>query len=238
MKNAIVTGATKGIGLAIAKTLLQENYAVTVTYGHDVKAVDNCDKELRQISDCFEIIQADQSDKHAMAAFVQKMRQKEHIDCLILNAGTTFRAGLQTQDEDWERVMQVNVNSSMYLIRDLYDIIPPDSRIVFIGSLMGVLPHSVSLSYGVSKAAEIALAKNLVKEFADKRTTVNVIAPGFVDTDWQKNKQEDIRRSICSKTALERFAQPEEVAEAVRFCVKNTFVNGSVIEIHGGYNYR
>lgn len=238
MKNAIVTGGTKGIGLAIAKMLLHENYAVTVTYAHDSSAVAVCEDELRKISDSFDIIQADQSDKLSMNSFVEKMRQKSHIDCIILNAGTTFRAGLQTSDEDWERVMQVNVNSSMYLIRDVYDIIPPNSRIVFISSMMGILPHSVSISYGVSKAAEIALAKNLVKEFAETGTTINVITPGFVDTDWQKSKPQEIRDSICAKTALGRFALPEEIAEAARFCVKNEFVNGSVIEIHGGYNYK
>lgn len=238
MKNAIVTGGTKGIGLAIAKMLLHENYAVTVTYAHDSSAVAVCEDELRKISDSFDIIQADQSDKLSMNSFVEKMRQKSHIDCIILNAGTTFRAGLQTSDEDWERVMQVNVNSSMYLIRDVYDIIPPNSRIVFISSMMGILPHSVSISYGVSKAAEIALAKNLVKEFAGTGTTINVITPGFVDTDWQKSKPQEIRDSICAKTALGRFALPEEIAEAARFCVKNEFVNGSVIEIHGGYNYK
>lgn len=238
MKNAIVTGGTKGIGLAIAKMLLHENYAVTVTYAHDSSAVAVCEDDLRKISDSFDIIQADQSDKLSMNSFVEKMRQKSHIDCIILNAGTTFRAGLQTSDEDWERVMQVNVNSSMYLIRDVYDIIPPNSRIVFISSMMGILPHSVSISYGVSKAAEIALAKNLVKEFAGTGTTINVITPGFVDTDWQKSKPQEIRDSICAKTALGRFALPEEIAEAARFCVKNEFVNGSVIEIHGGYNYK
>lgn len=239
MKNAIVTGGTKGIGLAIAKMLLREGYAVTVTYAHDSAAVNSCKAELLQIGERFEIVHADQSDKQSMEVFVQSMRQKEHIDCLVLNAGTTHREGLQgTTDADWERVMQVNVNSGMYLVRDLYDMIPANSRIVFMGSMMGVLPHSVSLSYGVSKAAVIALAKNLVKEFAGTGTTVNVIVPGFVETEWQKNKPEEVRRNICKKTALERFATPEEVAEAVSFCVKNAFVNGSVIEISGGYNYK
>jgi 3-oxoacyl-[acyl-carrier protein] reductase len=82
------------------------------------------------------------------------------------------------------------------------------------------------------------MAKNLVKEFAGTGTTVNVIAPGFVETEWQKSKPEEIKRSICEKTATGRFADPEEIAEAVRFCVKNAFVNGSVIEITGGYCYK
>lgn len=239
MKNAIITGGTKGIGLAVAKMLLSEGYFVTVTYAHDEQSAEACKQDLLTINDAFEVVKADQSDKESMKAFVQAMRQKEHIDCVVLNAGTTHRAGLLgTTDEDWNRVMQVNVNTPMALIRDLFDVIPSGSRIVFMGSMMGVLPHSVSLCYGVTKAAVIALAKNLVKEFEGTETTINVIVPGFVETDWQKNKSEEIRNNICAKTALNRFAQPEEIADAVRFCVNNSFVNGSVIEVSGGYNYK
>ncbi|MBR6017173.1 MAG: SDR family oxidoreductase [Paludibacteraceae bacterium] len=239
MKNAIVTGGTKGIGLEVAKMLLREGYFVTVTYAHDHEAVENCQAALRAEGEAFEIIRADQSDPQAIKEFVQEMRKKGHVDCLVLNAGTTHRAGLLgTSDEDWNRVMQVNVNAPMAMLRDLYDVIPSGSRIVFMGSMMGVLPHSVSLSYGVTKAAVIALAKNLVKEFDGTETTVNVIVPGFVETGWQKNKPEEIRNNICAKTALKRFAKPEEIADAVRFCLNNAFLNGSVIEVSGGYNYR
>lgn len=239
MKHAIVTGGTKGIGLAVTKMLLRAGYSVTITYARDKKTAMECQRELEEIGGSYQIIQADQSDKNAMKNFVAAMRSKEHIDCLILNAGITHREGLiNTTDEDWERVMQVNVNAPMALIRDLYDLIPSGSRIIFMGSMMGVLPHSVSLSYGVSKAAVIALAKNLVKEFEGTETTVNVIVPGFVETDWQRNKPEEIRKNICDKTAVKRFAQPEEIADAVQFCIKNGFVNGSVIELSGGYNFR
>lgn len=239
MKNAIVTGGTKGIGLAVAKMLMHEGYAVTITYAHDSQGAEACRHELQNIDGVFEILQSDQNDKASMAKFVQTMRQKEHIDCLVFNAGTTHRAGLLgTTDEQWEQVMQVNVNAPMAMLRDLFDKIPSGSRIVFMGSMMGVLPHSVSLSYGVTKAAVIALAKNLVKEFEGTETTINVIVPGFVETEWQKDKPEEIRKNICNKTALKRFAQPEEVADAVCFCVNNAFVNGSVIEVSGGYNYK
>ena len=239
MKNAIVTGGIKGIGLEVAKMLLREGYFVTVTYAHDIQSAEACKQDFRTISDAFEVVKADQSDKVSMTQFTQSIRQKKHIDCLVLNAGTTHRTGLRgTTDEDWERVMQVNVSTPMSLIRDLFDIIPSGSRIVFMGSMMGVLPHSVSLSYGVTKAAVIGLAKNLVKEFEGTETTVNVIVPGFVETEWQKNKPEEILNNICAKTALKRFAKPEEIADAVRFCVNNAFVNGSVIEVSGGYNFK
>lgn len=239
MKNAIVTGATKGIGLAVARMLLGEGYHVVVTYAHDEASAERCREELARISPAFEVVRADQSDKLSMRAFAETMRQKGHIDCIVCNAGTTLRRELKDiTDDDWEHTMQVNLNSSLYLIRDLYDVIPRDSRIVFIGSLMGIHPHGTSLAYGVSKAAVHALALNLVKSFEATNTTVNAIAPGFVETEWQASKPVEIRQNIYSKSAIKRFATPDEVADAVRFCVLNGFVNGSVLEVSGGYSFK
>ena len=239
MKNAIVTGATRGIGLATAEMLLQEGYYVTVTYAYDEDSVQPCKERLSAVSDAFEILWVDQTSKQEMHDFAMKMREKGHIDCIVCNAGMTLRKGLLEIDEEgWERVMQMNVNSNVYLIRDLFDVIPHGSRIVFTGSLMGILPHSVSLSYGVTKAAVLALAKNLVKFFEDTGTTVNAIAPGFVETEWQKNKPQEIRNNIYNKTAIKRFADPKEIADAVRFCINNAFVNGSIIEVSGGYCFK
>lgn len=239
MRNAIVTGATKGIGLAVARMLLKEGYHVVVTYAHDQKAADDCREQLAKVSPHFEIIKADQTDKGAMREFAARMAKLESIDCIVCNAGATLRCDLESiTDEDWERTMQVNVNSSLYLIRDLYRRIPNGSRIIFIGSLMGLYPHGTSLAYGVTKAAVHALALNLVKCFEGTDTTVNAIAPGFVETEWQATKPQHIRENIYAKSAVKRFATPDEVADAVRFCINNGFVNGSVLEISGGYNFK
>ena len=239
MKNAVVTGATKGIGLAISKMLLKEGYFVTLTYAHDEDAAKASMLELSEISANFEIVKVDQADKESMRTFASNLKNKPSIDCLICNAGTTLRKSLQEiSDEDWEQVMQVNVNSYLFLIRDLFDKIPTDSRIVFIGSLMAIHPHGTSLAYGVTKSAVHALALNLVKCFEGTNTTVNVIAPGFVETEWQKEKPQQIRQNIYNKTAIKRFALVEEVADAVKFCISNPFVNGSVIEISGGYSFK
>lgn len=175
-----------------------------------------------------------------MARFVQFVKSRaESISCIVCNAGMTIRKpNMEITDEQWEQVMQVAVNSHFYLIRDCYEMIEPDSRIIFMGSMMGVLPHGTSLPYGVSKAAVHALAKNLVKEFEGTGTTVNAIAPGFVETEWQKNKPQNIRENIYGKTAIKRFAAVDEIANAVAFCLDNQFVNGSVIEVSGGYCFK
>lgn len=236
---AIVTGGTKGIGLGVAKMLLREGYHVIITYAHDEETARVCTETLKTISRDFELMKADQSNKNEMNAFAQKMRERGGIDCIVCNAGTTLRKSLaETSEEEWERVMQVNVNSNVYLIRDLMPCINPNSRIVFIGSLMAIHPHGTSLAYGVTKAAVHALAMNLVKVFEGTGTTVNVVAPGFVETEWQKEKPKQIRDNICLKTALHRFATVDEIANAVRFCIYNDFVNGSVIEVSGGYSYK
>ena len=239
MKRALVTGGTKGIGLAVSKMLLHEGYFVTVTYARDAAAAEACAQAMREISPHFELIKADQSDKDEMKSLVRHLQEQGEINCIVCNAGTTLKKDLaDITDEEWEKVMAVNVNAPFFLIRDLYHIIPHGSRIVFIGSEMAIHPHGTSIAYGVSKTAVHALATNLVKFFEGTDTTVNAIAPGFVETEWQSTKQEQIRQNIYAKTAIKRFASVEEIADAVRFCINNPFVNGSIIEVNGGYCYK
>lgn len=240
MKTAVVTGGSKGIGFAVAGTLLRRGYFVYVTYASDKEAARNAEAEFAAISPHFMLLRVDQCDKEALRSFTERLcREAESISCIVCNAGATVRkAAREITDAEWERVMQSGLNAHFYLIRDLWANISADARIVFIGSMMGVLPHATSLAYGVMKSAVHALAQNLVKEFEGTGTTVNVIAPGFVDTEWQKNKPAQIRENICNKTAAHRFATTGEVADAVMFCVDNAFVNGAVIEVSGGYCYK
>ncbi len=245
-KTAIVTGGTRGIGKSIVKMLLKEGYIVIATYAYDDESAVKCREELKKISPNYEIVKCDQAKAEEVSAFTKTMRVKyPHIDCLVCNAGTTLRKDLtEITNKDWEEVMQVNVNSNVYMIRDLYqNLISPTtseshSSIVLIGSLMAIHPHAMSLAYGVTKSAVHALATNLVKCFEGKPVNVNAIAPGFVETEWQKDKSPEVRNNIYNKTALRRFATVEEIADAVKFCIHNPYVNGSVIEVSGGYSYK
>ncbi len=238
MKNAIVTGGTKGIGLGIVKALLREGYFVYLTYANDQAAAQAAERELTLISTSFSVLQVNQADQEAMHSFTQSLAGTP-IHCIVCNAGTTVRKSTPNlTDEDWYRMMQVNVNSHFFLLRDLWQQIQPDSRLIFIGSMMAIEPHATSLPYAVTKAALHAMTKNLVKDFDGTGTTVNVIAPGFVGTDWQKNKPQEIRERICAKTAIHRFATIDEIADTALFLIHNPFVNGAVIEVSGGYNYK
>ncbi len=240
MKIAVVTGGTKGIGLQIVKDLLRRQYRVYTNYSSDEDSAQAAALEFTAISPHFQIVKADQADNEAFLEFIQLIKSQEtNVQCIVGNAGMTIRkTPMEFTNADWETMMQVIVNAHFYLVRDLRSLLTSDARIVFIGSMMGILPHGTSLAYGVAKSALHALGQNLVKEFEGTETTVNVIAPGFVNTDWQSSKPQVIKDNICRKTALHRFATPEEIASAVSFCLDNPFVNGSIIEVNGGYCFK
>lgn len=231
MKTAIVTGGTSGIGLGVAKMLLSKGYKVYATFvGEDFKEeIDN-----------FIAIKVNQCNRDELYSFIARIKKEcTSVESIICNAGMSIRKSFtETTDNDWDMQMEVAVNSHYILIRELYNIIPAGSRIIFTGSQMGLMPHATVLAYGVTKAAVHALAKNLVKEFEGSGTTVNAIVPGFVETPWQKEKPEEIKQNIYRKTAIHRFATVDEVVDAYRFCIDNPFVNGSLIEVNGGYSYK
>ncbi len=231
MKYAIVTGGTSGIGLGVAKMLISKGYYVYATY----VGPDFTDKIAS-----FEAIKVDQTNRNELYRFINYVKeQTAELNCIVCNAGVTIRKSfVETSDSDWDMMMEVAVNSHYILIRECFSMISNNSRIIFTGSQMGVSPHAMVLGYGVTKAAVHALTKNLVKEFDNTGTTVNAIVPGFVETPWQKEKPEEIKQNIYRKTAIHRFASVEEVVDAYRFCIDNSFVNGSLIEVNGGYSYK
>ena len=231
MKYAIVTGGTSGIGLGVAKMLLSKGYYVFATYVGPAFS-----EEIAN----FEALNINQTNRASVYKFLDYVKSRtSHIDCIVCNAGMSIRKSFtDTTDEDWDKQMEVAVNSHYILIRELFPLIKAGSRILFTGSQMAIHPHARVLSYGVTKSAVCALAKNLVKEFEGTGTTVNAIIPGFVDTPWQKEKPEEIKQNIYKKTAIHRFASIDEVVDAYRFCIDNPFVNGSLIEVNGGYCYR
>lgn len=231
MKTAIVTGGTSGIGLGVAKMLLSKGYRVYATYVGD---------DFTETVENFMPIKVNQCNREELYSFIARIKKEcTAVDCIVCNAGMSIRKSFtETTDRDWDMQMEVAVNSHYILLRELFPLIPAGSRILFTGSQMGLMPHAMVLSYGVTKAAVHALAKNLVKEFEGTGTTVNAIVPGFVETPWQKEKPEQIKQNIYNKTAIHRFATVDEVVDAYRFCIDNSFVNGSLIEVNGGYSYK
>lgn len=116
------------------------------------------------------------------------------LDCIICNAGITRRSSFtSTSNADWDDMMEVAVNSHYIIIRELFHQINSNSRIVFTASTLALYTHASVLGYGVSKSGVVALTKGLMKKFDGTGTTINAVAPGFVDTEWQKKKPQEIR---------------------------------------------
>ena len=195
MKTAIVTGGTSGIGLGVAKMLLEKGYKVFATY---------IGPDFTEQMENYEAIKIDQTKREEVYSFINYVKSKtNHVDCIVCNAGMSIRKSFtETTDEDWDNQMEVAVNSHYIIIREFYNIIPAGSRIVFTGSQMGLHPHATVLAYGVTKSAVHALVKNLVKEFEGTGTTVNAVVPGFVETPWQKKKPEEIKQNIYKRINL------------------------------------
>jgi len=241
MKYALVTGGTKGIGKAISNVLIEKGYFVIINYANDDEVANTIFKELNfRFPNHSCLIKADLSHHENINDFCQKIRNvTDHLDVLILNAGMTDRTPFgETEYKTLLSVFETNLFSPYFIIHELHTIMSKNSSIIITGSVMGIYPHSMSVSYGVSKAAVHALVENLVKFLAPLSIRINAIAPGFIDTEWQKDKSVDIRKNIENKIAIKRFGTTQEVAEAILFLISNKYINGEIIKIDGAYSYK
>lgn len=240
-KYALITGGTKGIGYSVAKCLGNMGYNLILTYGTDTIIAQKSSASLRNECDVeVTTLQADSSDKKVIDIISHHIINRDiKLDVIIFNAGLTCRDSFEKMKyEDWEQVFFANVHFPTFLLQRLINHVNQGGSVIFTGSLMGILPHAMSLSYGVTKAAVHALVKNLVKFLAPHHIRVNAVAPGFVDTEWQKNKPAEIRSSIENKIALGRFCDPDELAGVYKLLVENSYINGEIIIADGGYSYK
>lgn len=240
-KKAFITGGTKGIGKAVAQCLAGAGYDLLLTYASDEEAAHEAARELSEVYGAgVDVLRADISDSASIPVIAGYLAQCDvRLDALVFNAGLTCRSAFEELSEaDWERVFYANVHFPVFLLQRIVGLIREGGSIVFTGSLMGIQPHSVSLAYGVTKSAVHALVKNLVKFMAPYHIRVNAVAPGFVDTEWQKTKPAEIRRNIENKVALGRFSEPCEIAEIYKMLIENKYFNGEIVVADGGYSYK
>lgn len=240
-KYAFITGGTKGIGKAVAECLAKAGYQLILTFASDVQRADEVRMGLaHQYGISVQVLQADSSDMNSIETIAAYLENKKiRLEALVLNAGLTCRDTFEKmQFADWQRVFTANVHFPVFLLQRIVGYINKGGSVVFTGSLMAIEPHSVSLAYGVTKSAVHSLIKNLVKFLVPYEIRVNGVAPGFVDTEWQKNKPAEIRQNIERKVSLGRFCEPEEVAEVYRMLIENKYFNGEIVVVDGGYSYK
>ncbi len=240
-KLALITGGTKGIGRAVAECLAANGYDLILTFSADKAVADEVATQISKERDVsVSVLQADISDRKTIDIIAGFLATNHlQLDALVLNAGVTLRSTFQTTTlEDWERVFFANVHFPVFLLQKIVNHLKPQSSVVFTGSLMGIQPHAMSLAYGVTKSAVHALVKNLVKFLQPYNVRVNGVAPGFIDTEWQKTKPADIRKNIENKIALERFCAPEELADVYKMLIENRYINGEIVVVDGAYSYK
>jgi 3-oxoacyl-[acyl-carrier protein] reductase len=235
---AIVTGASRGIGRAIALELATQGAKVVVNYANSSAAADKAVEEIIAAGGEAIALQADVSQVDQVEALVKTAIAKfQRIDILVNNAGITRDALLlRMKLEDWQSVIDLNLTGVFLCTRAVSKILlkQRSGRIINIASVAGEMGNPGQANYSAAKAGVIGFTKTVAKELASRGITVNAVAPGFITTDMTSDiKAEDILKYI----PLGRYGQPEEIAGMVRFLAADpaaAYITGQVFNVDGG----
>ncbi|MEH2211743.1 3-oxoacyl-[acyl-carrier-protein] reductase [Nostoc sp.] len=238
-KVAIVTGASRGIGRAIAIELASQGAIAVVNYANSSAAAEAVVTEITAAGGQAIAIQADVSKIEQVDALVKSVMEKfSRVDILVNNAGITRdNLLLRLKTEDWQAVIDLNLTGVFLCTRAISKIMlkQRSGRIINITSVAGLMGNPGQSNYSAAKAGVIGFTKSVAKELATRGITVNAVAPGFITTDMTSdlNNPEDILKYI----PLGRFGQPEEIAGMVRFLAADpaaAYITGQVFNVDGG----
>ena len=238
-KVALVTGASRGIGRAIALELAGRGATVALSFRTGLSGAEEARNQIEQMGCASQIFQGDLSQNfEARAVVTHVLETYERLDILVNNAGMTRdRSIRKMSDDDWTEVIETNLNSAFYctsaalpaMIEQKY------GRIVSVSSFVGQAGNFGQANYAASKGGLIAFTKVLALELAKYNITANVIAPGFTATDMLKGIPEDRLAQITEKIPMRRLAEPEEIAKAAAFLIcDGDYVTGQQINVNGG----
>jgi 3-oxoacyl-[acyl-carrier protein] reductase len=243
-RKAVISGATKGIGKAIAKAFLEAGATVVGIYGADRGAAETFKQEWATNpsfqADRLFLYACDVSDGSAVAGFFAEVEEKfDTIDILVNNAGIRRDAVLaMMQAADWQRVIDVNLTGTFNMSKQAVLLMMKQKygRIIHITSPMAHMGFAGQANYAASKAGQIGMMRSLAKETAKRRITVNCISPGFIDTELLEGLTPEQIDTYKRMVPMKRFGRTEEVAAAVLFLAgeQASYISGAVLEVTGG----
>ena len=235
-KIALVTGASRGIGRAIAEKLVEDDFFVVGTATSDGGA----DSISDYLSDNGKGLKLNVADSDSIAEVIKKIAEDYEPPAVLVNNAGITRDNLlmRMKDDEWNDIINTNLTSifrmSKAVLRGMMK--AKTGRIINISSVVGATGNAGQTNYAASKAGMVGFAKSMAKEVGSRNITVNTVAPGFIDTDMTKELAEEHKNALMSSIALGRLGDPKEIAHAVSFLSSEgaSYITGETIHVNGG----
>lgn len=242
MKTVLVTGSSKGIGYETIKKYAENNYNVVITYKDDYNSAIKLEKEIKEKYNINTLVlKLDLTDEENIKNVITKIKNKfNNLDILVNNASIAIDTTFEDKNKtNFMKILEVNLVGTFLISKYASQIMSNNSNIINISSTNGIDSYYIeSLDYDASKAGVISLTHNLANQLSPK-TRVNCICPGWVNTNMNKNLDQQFKTKEENKILLNRFANPREIANVVYFLTSEeaSYINDSIIKVDGGVKY-